>query len=189
MKEKNIELTKKIIMFVLFGAYWLFVLLQFVTGEMVNKEKTLFILLQIIIFLPMTICVTFRFDVFAIFMLIVYEIVIAFTGLYASISYFKVNDYIFESIISLIQVALAIVSEICLIRYIANKEVKNVMKLIVFGLGLVRAVLTILGFLKSTNIATSANDVYTFINTTLIVILLYMYVAMFPKKEIKIFKD
>lgn len=179
-KEKLLTL----VFIILYVIYWFFLMLGVFKDQEANKGM---IVIYLLLFAPLTIGIIFKFYVFSLFVLILYESAQLITGIfYVAQSIININDasilYMLSAFIfSLLSLSIIVSS----IKYLANN--KNNLKIEVLILSIIYVVFTIVAFIIEK--AYSIIDICDFITNISIAIIFALYIVLFPSQEIEIFKD
>lgn len=178
---------KKIVLGVIFLLYWVFTIVDLFTGGYSDSEKVAYLVFQIVVFLPFTFCLVKSFGPISIFLLIIYQVLMIVTG-FISIFMAVINfdsTYIFEMILGLAKMTLGIICITKLVSLLRNKEEKLSTAVVI--LSLIVVVLSVLSFIFSQEV--ESKKVFELIANCLLTIQIGVYISLFPKMEIHVFKN
>lgn len=181
------DMIKKLVLGVLFILYWVFTILDLCNGNYTDQEKKSNLIFQLMIYLPLTLCLVVSFGPMGILLLIIYQLLNTLVGFFSSFSVIMnlKKEYIVDLILGAFQIALGIICIIKLIALLRNQE-KN-LKLPIIILSIIVIILSILSFASSTEI--EKLGIYQLLGNNILVMQVCLYVVFFPKKEIHVFKD
>ena len=172
---------KKYYQIILLGAYWTFIVLHYITIK--NEENNMFFLIvQLLIYGPITLSICFKKEGLSIFIIIVYELVVVIAGVFGTIMYMnKGTEYLLDTFISLLEVIVGVAIIARCVQLLRNKT-KGINLIIVFGL--IALIGCRIALLSTVIEAKYANE---YLASMVLSIMVSLYIGLFPKKEIKIF--
>ena len=177
-------ILKKIILLILFVAFWVLLAINIFKRDD-NKGLALAIF-YVVLFMPVTISILFDYKVFALFIIILYEIAMALMGIVMMSIGLARGEYGALDIISLgIQVIYSLFMTACAVQYLRNKP--HTLKIPCLILGIIQIAIIITSF--ALNGEFNFDTYYDFFRNLIIVMIFTIYLVTFPNEELHIFKD
>ena len=184
MDERKKYFARKAVLCILFAAFWgLSAVHLFVTEG--NREMAIGIL-YLILFLPITIAILLDYDVFSLFVIILYEaamlimsIVMLSKGLASKeLNTFDTATLFVSAFFSLFLIASAV-------EYLRNKP--HILKIpcLIFSIGYITMV--IISFFQ--NGVFTFDTFYDFFKNLIVILIFSIYIITFPHVQLQIFKD
>ena len=184
LSEKKKYLLKKIILMMLFMVFWVFVAIHIFKTEG-NKELALTIF-YLLIFLPVTITILLDYEVFSLFIIILYEIAMLLMGIIMlSIGLSRKELASLETVCLGVQALYALFMIACSIQFLRNKN--HALKIACLVTGLANASLIVTSFIINGEF--TFDTYYDFIRNLVILLIFLIYIITFPYVQLKIFKD
>lgn len=172
---------KKLIIIVSFVLYWILNILNLV----INKGRFSTFIFYLALFLPLTIAIIREYDVFALFIIILYEIAECFMNLMGVASSFvEIEDFSIILVITQFITALYAFSMISsAVKHLRNKD--NNLSMYVLILGGLRCCFAIVNFIIAKDF--SSELFFDLFSNILFIIGITIYIFFFDKKELQVF--
>lgn len=174
---------KKIILFLLFGLFWICTITMLIIDFSISS-----LLLYCIITLPLTLFIVFKKNVPALFTLVLYGIfegLMCVFGIYYSLVN-KGQQYIFDIVIAIAGMLFFLNIILHSIRILRSKESSDKYIIIVFCF--IYSVLIIISFFVDPSNAKMLYDVFNLISTILLYVLFTIYLSFAQNIKIEVFK-
>lgn len=184
MEEKaKKEYFTKILLFILFGLYWIFNILSWITSD--GNVKFISIIIKIFMFMPFTIVIAFQKYRYSILFVLIYSIYIILMSFMSFIQGFPEDEkgVLIEQIGSGFSLTLGIFMLITSIRLMRNKE--NKFKYLLLILMCIVVTVTIIQLVVAKELL--IKDIFNSISSMILLLMISIFYAFFPKIEIKIF--
>lgn len=179
---------KKITILISFILYWLFTILNLI----INKGEIATFIFYLCLFFPLTIAIIKEYDVFALFIILLYEVAECFMNLMGVASILSDFDssYIMLCVTQFITSLFAFSMLNSCIKILRNKD--NILTWSIIILGSARCLFTLINFIivLVNKVGTEINvleQVFDLLCNVLFVVAITLYIAFFEKKEIKLF--
>ena len=183
MTSQKKILIKKIILLILLLTFWVINGIHIFTNG--GKELAIAIL-YIIIFLPVTISILLDYEVFSLFVIIIYEIAMLLMGVISLSIGLASKDIASIDIACMIsEIAFALFLIAAAIQYLRNKE--HTLKILCIIFSVVYLLLVTISFIMYGEF--TFDSCYEFIRNVVITLVFSIYIVTFPYVQLKIFKD
>lgn len=171
---------KKLMLIICFSVYWILMALNII----INNGNIATLLLYIALYLPLTIAIIKEYDVFALFIIILYEIAECFMNLMGVASALVEFDEssIILVITQFITAFYAFTMLSSAIKFLRNRD--NSLKLYVLVLGMLRCIFTVVNFIVAKEF--SSEMILDMFSNIIFIIAISSYIIFFENKEIKI---
>lgn len=172
---------KKLIIIISFILYWIFILLS----AIINKGNVGVLIFYLILFLPLTYAIITNKDMFALFIIILYELAECLMSLmFIGSSFVEIEEASILLIITQFVIAFYSFSMIVgSVKTLRNKE--NSVNLYIIGLGILRCVMSIVNFIINREF--SSEIFFDLFSNISFIIGISLYLVYFEEKDIKIF--
>lgn len=182
--EKRKFFIKKIILALLFAAFWVLNFIHILRLD--NGRETAIGLLYVMLFLPVTFTILLDYEVFSLFIIILYEIAMLLMGIIIlsmglaakELGWIDIAGFAAQILFAAFLIASAI-------QYLRNKT--HTLKIITLIIGIAHLTFVIISFI--TNGVFDFDNFYDFFRNVLIILIFSIYILTFPYIQLKIFKD
>lgn len=183
MTSQKKILIKKIILSILFLVFWVINIIHIFNRE--GKELSRAVL-YIIIFLPVTFSILLDYEVFSLFVIIIYEIAMLLMGVIGLAMGLAAKDLAAIDIAAMIsEIGFALFIIAAAIQYLRNKE--HTLKILCFIFSVIHIAFVIVSFIMYGEY--SFDTYYEFLRNMIIILVFSIYIITFPYVQLKIFKD
>lgn len=184
MNERKKFYLKKLIFLMLFLGFWILNAIHIFQLE-TGRELSI-ALLYLLIFLPITLSILLDYEVFSLFIIILYEIamlimsiVMLSMGLAAKeVGTFDIFVLLIDGLFALFLIAAAI-------QYLRNKN--HTLKIACLIVAIIHLTMVVVSFILNGEFI--FDTFYDFFRNVLIILIFSIYIVTFPKMQLKIFKD
>ena len=184
MNEKKKYFLKKIALVFLFLVFWILLLIHIFKTEG-SKELALTIF-YLLLFLPITVTILLDYEVFSLFIIILYEIAMLLMGIIMLSIGLANKELSFLTGACLgVQALFAMFMIGCAIQFLRNKS--HALKIACLVTGIANVSLIITSFILNGEF--TFDTYYDFIRNLAIVLIFLIYIVTFPYVQLKIFKD
>ena len=183
-KTKKEKIIKTIIL-ILFGLYWLFNILSWVTSN--GGVKAISIIIKIFMFLPFTIVIAMQNYKYSVLFILIYSLYIILMSFMSFVQGFPEDDkgILIEQLGSGFSLILGIFLFISTIKLMRNKENKFSYLLLILMSFVI--VITIIQMGSTEDL--SLKDIFNSISSMILLLMITIFYAFFPKIEVKIFNN
>lgn len=183
MTSQKKILIKKIILSILFLVFWVINIIHIFNRE--GKELSIAVL-YIIIFLPVTFSILLDYEVFSLFVIIIYEIAMLLMGVIGLAMGLAAKDLAAIDIAAMIsEIGFALFIIAAAIQYLRNKE--HTLKILCVIFSVIHIAFVIVSFIMYGEY--SFDTCYEFLRNMIIILVFSIYIITFPYVQLKIFKD
>ena len=184
LTEKNKYLLKKIIFSLLLITFWVLTAIHIFKLE--DGKEIAIGVLYIFLFLPITFSILLDFEVFSLFIIILYEIAMLLMGIIIlSMGLASKEIEILEMFALACEILFALFIISSAIQYLRNKN--HTLKIITLVMTVAHLVFVIISFIQ--NNSYDFETWYDFLKNVVIILVFSLYIITFPDIQLKIFKE
>ena len=183
MTSQKKVMLKKITLSILLLVFWVINAIHIFNKE--GKELSIGVL-YIIIFLPITFSILLDYEVFSLFVIILYEVAMLLMGVIGLAMGLAAKDLAtidFAAMISVIGFALFMIA--AAVQYLRNKE--HTLKIVCIIFSVIHTAFVVVSFIMYGEY--TFDTYYEFLRNMIIILVFSIYIITFPQIQLKIFKD